>query len=134
MFDNLFNQSFIAASYNGVILQGFMDGESINIKIEGGEVELTHGTDGGSMNIATLQGASVEINLRESSPSHEFLFQMNRHQAGGGAPATLVLSTGTGRQLSILNAVVGVPGPMSTGNKQQGAHTYRFVGTQFSWY
>lgn len=132
--ETVYRQQFIAATYNGVPLYGLMDGDSIRVITRGGELELTEGTDGGSVNIATLQGMQVEIDLRETSTVHEFLFDQNRSQAYGAPGATLVLFTGTGRILNCGDMYVSVPGDLSTGGKQQGAHTYTFLANNFNFY
>lgn len=132
--ETVYRQQFIAATYNGVPLQGLMDSGSIRVITRGGELELTEGTDGGDVNIATLQGMQVEVDLRETSTVHEFLFEQNRSQANGGPGATLVLYTGTGRSLSCGDMYVSVPGELTTGDKVQGAHTYTFLAKNFSFY
>lgn len=134
MYETVYRQQFIAAVYNGVPLQGLMDGASIKVTVRGGELELTEGTDGGDVNIATLQGMQVEITLRETSTAHEFLFAQNRSQAYGGPGATLVLYSGTGRSLNCGEMFVSVPGELGTGDKKQGGHVYTFLANNFNFY
>ena len=62
--ESLYRQNWIAASYNGVTLQGLHEGGSITVRPRGGEVDLTEGTDGGYVNLATDQGIEIEITLR----------------------------------------------------------------------
>lgn len=132
--ETVYRQQFVAASYNGTPLQGLMDSASIRVIHRGGELDLTEGTDGGDVNIATLQGAQVEIDLRETSTAHEFLFSQNRSQTNGGPGATLALYTGTGRTLTCSEMFVGAPGQLATGDKKQGAHTYVFLSNNISFY
>ena len=134
MYETVYRQQFISATYNGTPLQGLMDGASIRVITRGGELDLTEGTDGGDVNIATLQGMQVEISLRETSTVHEFLFEQNRSQANGGPGATLMLYTGTGRSLNCGDMFVSVPGQLGTGDKKQGAHTYTFLANNFNFY
>lgn len=130
----VYRRGFIAAAYNGTPLQRLMEGASIRIITRGGELDLTEGTDGGDVNIATLQGMQVEIDIRETSPAHEFLFQQNRSQANGGPGATLALYTGTARTLTCSDMYVGLPGQLATGDKKMGAHTYVFLANNFNFY
>ena len=132
--EKVYRQQFVAGVYNGRPLQGLMDNDSIRIIVRGGELDLTEGTDSGSVNIATLQGMQVEIDLRETSTGHEYLFQQNRSQAGGAPGATLVLYTGTGRTLNCGDMFVSPPGQLATGGKKQGGHTYTFLADNFNFY
>lgn len=132
--ETVYRQQWIAATYNGYPLTGLMDSGSIRVVHRGGEVDLTEGTDGGDVNIATLQGMQVEIDLRETSTAHEYLFEQNRSQANGAPGGQLVLKSGTDRSLTCPNMFVSTPGSLTTGDKKQGAHTYTFVSNKFNFY
>jgi hypothetical protein len=132
--ETVYRQQWIAASYNGVPLQGMMDGSSITIRPRGGEVDLTEGTDGGDVNLATDQGIEIEITLRETATTHEMLYAQHLSQGRGGPGATMSLYSGTGRTLTAPNCFVGMPGELSTGDKKQGSHTYRFVANRYNFY
>lgn len=132
--ETVYRQQFIAASYNGIPLQGLHEGGSIVIRPRGGEVDLTEGTDGGDVNIATDQGMEIEITLRETSTVHEMLLSQHLSQGHGGPGATISLYTGTGRTLTATDCYVGMPGELSTGDKKQGSHTYKFVSNNFNFY
>jgi hypothetical protein len=132
--ETVYRQQWIAASYNGIPLQGMMSGGSITITPRGGEVELTEGTDGGDINLATDQGIQIAITLRETSTVHEMLYDQHLSQGRGGPGATISLYTGTGRVLTATNCFVSMPGELATGDKQQGSHTYTFLANNFNFY
>lgn len=132
--ESVYRQQWIAAAYNGIPLQGMHEGGSIVVRPRGGEVDLTEGTDGGDVNLATDQGIEIEITLRETSYVHEMLFSQHLSQGRGGPGATISLYTGTGRVLTATECFVGMPGELSTGDKKQGSHAYRFVANNFYFY
>lgn len=134
MSESVYRQQWIAASYNGIPLQGLHEGGSIKVRPRGGEVELTEGTDGGDVNLATDQGIMIEITLRETATTHEILFEQHLSQNRGGPGATVSLYTGTGRSLTATDCFVGMPGELTTGDKKQGSHTYVFVANNFKFY
>lgn len=129
-----FIQPFVTATYNGHVLSRYADGDSISVEPVGGEVELTEGTDGSSVNIATDQGIRIRIRLRETSPDHEMLYQQHLSQQHGGPGAELVLYTGTGRTLTASDCFVSLPGSLSTGGKMMGSHEYTFVADHYTYY
>lgn len=132
--ESVYRQQWIAASFNGVPLQGLMDGGSITVTPRGGEVDLTEGTDGGDVNLATDQGIQIAITLRETSTVHETIYAQHLSQGRGGPGANISLYTGTGRTLTAANCFVSLPGELSTGDKKQGSHTYTFVANNFNFY
>lgn len=134
MAESVYRQQWIAGAYNGIPLQGLSEGASIVIRPKGGEVELTEGTDGGDVNLATDQGIEIEITLRESARMHEILFAQHLSQGHGGPGGTISLYTGTGRVLTAPECFVSMPGELSTGDKKQGSITYRFLSNRYSFF
>lgn len=128
--ERVYRQSWAGITYNGVQLQGLMDGAPIVVRHRGGEVDLTEGTDGSSVNIATDQGGEVEVTLRETATTHGFLYNQHRNQQHSGPGATLIVYTGVGAVISLTDAYVGMPSELSTGDKQMGSRTYRFVSSE----
>lgn len=132
--EQVYRQQFISCTYNGVVLQGLGEGGSFLLRHRGGEVELTEGTDGGDINLATDQGLQADVTLRETATTHEFLWAQHRSQGAGAPGATLVILTGTGRTISMPEAYVGMPGELTTGDKRQGSHTYTFLSNRPTFY
>lgn len=132
--ETVYRQQFISCTYNGVPLQGLGEGGSCLVRHRGGEVDLTEGTDGGDINIATDQGLQIDVTLRETSTVHEFLWAQHRSQGAGAPGATLVILTGTGRTITMPEGYVGMPGEMTTGDKRQGSHTYTFLSNRPKFY
>ena len=127
----IYNQRNISATFNGVDLKGLMDGASLTIERVGGEVDITEGTDGGGLNQATDQGVRVSLVLRETSQSIATLETAKTLQQRTGVTSVLVVRTGANMLVTVSNAMVSNPGPLSTGDKKQGGITYTFVGTDY---
>lgn len=127
----VYNQRNCSASFNGIDLKGLMDGASLTIERVGGEVEITEGTDGGGLNQATDQGVRVSLVFRETSQSIPTLETAKTLQQRTGVTSVLVVRTGANMLVTISNAMVSNPGPLSTGDKKQGSISYTFVGTDY---
>lgn len=124
--NEIYNQHFVTVNLNGRWLQGFMDGTPITITPIAGQVSTTEGTDGPGHNIATKQGCTITIDLRESSPDHSYIARINKQQYDGGGYVPMTLVTGTGRYFTC-DVLVSQPGALTTGGPEQGSHTYTFV-------
>lgn len=123
---DFYNQHFTGVNLNGRWLQGFMDGTAVRLTPLGGQVTTTEGTDGPGHNMATKQGHTIEVDLREDSPDHEYIASINRYQYDGGTYVPLALYTGTARVFDC-EVLVSQHGELATGGPEQGAHTYTFV-------
>ena len=126
----IYNQLHNKVIFNGLPLQGFADGTSIEVEYVGGEVEITEGTDGGGLNIATDQGMKISVTLRETSPSIDFIEDARKGQNQLSTTSTVLLQTGAFAKYTITNALVSKPETLTTGDKQQASVKYTFVGTQ----
>lgn len=126
----IYNQLHNKVVFNGVTLQGYADGTSIEVEYVGGEVDITEGTDGGGLNIATNQGMKVRVTLRETSPSIDVIETARTAQSLLSQPNVVLLQTGADVKYTITNALVSKPGNLTTGDKRQGGVQYEFVGTQ----
>lgn len=127
----IYNQRNNKLIWNGVVLSGYAPDTSISVEFVGGEVDITEGTDGGGLNIATTQGIRVTLALRETSPSAELLNASIELQQLLSTTGVLMLQTGANVKYTITNALVSKPDTLSTGGKTQGSQTYTFVGTQY---
>ncbi len=126
----IYNQLHNKVVFNGVTLQGYADGTSIEVEYVGGEVDITEGTDGGGLNIATDQGMRIRVTLRETSPSIDVIETARTAQSLLSQPNLVLLQTGADVKYTITNALVSKPGNLTTGDKRQGGVQYEFVGTQ----
>ena len=126
----IYNQKNTKVVFNGVTLQGYSDGTSIEVEFVGGEVDITEGTDGGGLNLATDQGVKVRVTLRETSPSIDVIETARLAQSQLTTPSTVLIQTGANVKYTITNALVSKPGTLTTGDKTQAGVQYEFVGTQ----
>lgn len=127
----VYSQNLAKPVFNGIEIKGLMDGTSYEIEEVGGEVDITEGTDGGGMNIATKQGVRCYITLRETSPSIDMLNAAREMQQIEPVSNSFVLQTGVKALLTITNAYVGRPDNLSSGDKKMGGLRYSIVGTDY---
>lgn len=120
----VYNQKNTTLTVDGVPITGFMDGTSLTVTYDGGEVDKTQGTDGAGINIATPQGMTVQFTLRETSWSHDFLASLFTRQSNGASGVTVVLRTGANILHMLTDAYIGQPGQLTTGDKKQGGIQY----------
>jgi hypothetical protein len=133
-FTKVYSQKGAVLNVKGLPISGFMDGSSIKVTWDGGEVEKTEGTDGAGLNLATHQGATISFTLRETSSDNSVLrgiFEAQQY-AGVFGDVTVVpcaLITGGGVAVAMANCLIGPPGELSTGDKKQGGIEWKVIGT-----
>ena len=127
----IYNQKNTKLIFNGVPTQGFGTGTSISVEFVGGEADITEGTDGGGLNISTVQGIRITATYRETSPSVELFNAAIEAQQALSAVNVVMLQTGANVKYTLTNALVSKPDTLSTGDKTQGEQTYTFVATQY---
>lgn len=126
----IYNQKNTKIIFNGVTTQGFGEGTSIQVEWVGGEADISEGTDGGGLNIATVQGIRISASYRETSPSVNLFDAAIEAQQSLSTTNVVLLQTGASVKYTLLNALVSKPDNLSTGDKKQGTQTYTFVATQ----
>ena len=127
----VYNQKNLTLTIDGVTIQDFMDGASITIVADGGEVDKTQGTDGPGINIATNQGGTIRFTLRETSRSRQFLFDLRKRQENGGDGVTVILRTGADVLETMTDSFIGNAGELSTGDKTQGGIEYTLMSPEY---
>jgi len=127
----IYNQKNTKLLWNGIPLQGLAEGSPITVEFVGGDVAITEGTDGGGLNIATVQGIRITATLRETSPSIDTLNNSITLQQNLSSTSTLQLQTGANVKYTLTNALVSKPGNLSSGGKTQGSQQYDFVATAY---
>lgn len=127
----IYNQKNTKVIFNGVTTQGFGPDTSISVEFVGGEADITEGTDGGGLNIATIQGIRITATYRETSPSIELFNAAIEAQQNLSTTNVVLLQTGANVKYTLTNALVSKPDTLSSGGKTQGTQTYTFVATQY---
>lgn len=122
-----YSQKNTTVTVDGVTLRGFMDGASIVVTHDGGEVDKTQGTDGPGINLATNQGMTIQFTLRENSSSREFLRGLRIRQENGGDGVTTIVRTGVNVLHSMPFAFISQPGALNTGDKKMGGLQYTMM-------
>ena len=127
----IYNQKNTKVIFNGIATQGYAEGTSITVEFVGGEADISEGTDGGGLNIATVQGIRVTASYRETSPSNDLFSTAIEAQQNLSTTNVVLLQTGANVKYTLTNALVSKPETLSTGDKKQGSQTYTFVATQW---
>lgn len=125
----VYNQANVSLDFDGSPLIDLSEGSSVVITIDGGEVQKTEGTDGPAVNIATAQGGTCKITLKETSISHELLHSIKLAQSKGSIGGQLTIRSGVDALYVFGNTYVSQPGELSTGDKKMGGQQYTFVST-----
>ena len=127
----VYNQADNTVTIDGIVCEGFAEGESIVWTPLGGEVQVTEGTDGPGLNRATRQGGWIIAHLQEGSPDNERFNLLARRQDlfPNGPDTSVAVYSGTERIFILGNSQIGVPGELTTGDKKQAGREYKFVGT-----
>lgn len=128
----VYNQNEVTVTVDGVQIQDFFEGAPLVYSWDGGEVQKTEGTDGPGINIATNQGSTLRITLRETSRSLTFLQGIRMLQEKGGPGVVVLIRTGAEILVTMLAAFLSRPGELSTGDKQQGGIEYTFTSADES--
>lgn len=127
----IYNQKNTKVIFNGIATQGYAEGTSITVEFVGGEADISEGTDGGGLNIATVQGIRVTASYRETSPSNDLFGTAIEAQQNLSTTNVVMVQTGANVKYTLTNALVSKPDTLSTGDKKQGSQTYTFVATQW---
>jgi len=127
-----YSQETTTLIVGGIPIVGFMDGSSITVTYDGGEVSKTEGTDGPAVNMATRQGGTITFTLQEVSPSHTALDAARNLMRFTRVGVPVVLSTGAGLVYTLTGAVLSNPGQLATGGKTQGGIQYTITGTDIT--
>lgn len=127
----IYNQKNTRIIFNGIVTQGFGPDDSIGVEFVGGEADITEGTDGGGLNIATVQGIRITATYRETSPSIELFNAAIEAQQNLSTTNVVLLQTGANVKYTLTNALVSKPENLSSGGKMQGTQTYTFVATNY---
>lgn len=128
----IYNQKNTSVTVDGHNVQGFVDSASVVLTIDGGEVTKSAGTDGSSINIGADQGAALEITIRETSPSFEYLVALGRLQRVTGEGGVVIVRTGADILVMMTNTIISLPGQISTGGKEQGGIKFTLTATECS--
>lgn len=128
----IYNQKNTKLIFNGIATSGMGEGSTIQVEFVGGEADISEGTDGGGLNIATVQGIKVSATYRETSSSVDLFDAAIDAQQSSGTTSVVLLQTGANIKYTLFNALVNKPDNLSTGDKKQGSQTYTFVATQYA--
>lgn len=127
----IYNQKNTKLIFNGIVTKGFGPDTSITVEFVGGEADISEGTDGGGLNIATVQGIKVSATYRETSPSVDLFDAAIEAQQNLSTTNVVMLQTGANVKYTLPGALVSKPDNLSSGGKTQGTQTYTFIATEY---
>lgn len=125
----IYGQKDTKVIINGVPIFNFMDGTSVRVTFDGGEVEKTEGTDGPGLNIATAQGGTVNFTIRESSINYNYLMGLFKLESAlTGVTVSCIVVSGSRIAHVMPRGLIGQPGELATGDKKQGGIEFKVIG------
>jgi hypothetical protein len=125
-----YNQKNVTVLVDGVMVEGISgDDGAIEITYGGGEIEPTRGISGPAMNQASPQEGKTVIKLLENSPTRDYFRSLRKAQEAVGSSVTVLIRSGVDALHTIQNALISLPGPLSTGGPKQGLIAYTFIGS-----
>lgn len=118
---NLYSQNRHIVIWDGIPLQGFKEGDFIQIKQDGNAATRTHGGDGPSMNLSVSQGGSITLGLNPTSPLIGTLYALRDQQASNPRLFSIQVVTGVEEIISATGCAYGeLPSFSTGGDKMQG--------------
>lgn len=127
-----YHQNMVRVLFDGIPLVDMGEGASVKVTVDGGEVDKTQGTDGAAVNVATLQGATVKVTFKETSPAHAILMGQILAQQAGAPGGVLTIVGGTLTLHTLVNTYVSAPGELATGDKKMGSQEYTFTSALYT--
>ena len=125
----VYSQQTVSVIVAGLPMDGFMDGTSVTVSYKGGEVDVTEGTDGPGLNMASRQGGSIKFTLRENSRSFAYLNALRLMYEGlPVATGVAVVTTGTRDIITLGNFLINRPGDRVTGDKKMAGVEFELIG------
>lgn len=118
---NLYAQNRHVVIVDGIPLQGYKEGDFIQIKSDGNAASRTHGGDGPSMNLSSDQGGSITFGLNPTSPVIGALYELRNAQKRNPRLFSVQVVTGVEELVCAEGCAWGELPQFSTGgDKQQG--------------
>lgn len=112
---SLYAQNRHTLILDGVPIQGFGEGDFIDIKQDGNAAERTLGADGPSMNLSTEQGGTLTIGLKPTSPAIGTMYALRKQQSRNPRLFSIVLISGVEEIISAGGCGFGDMPQFSTG-------------------
>jgi hypothetical protein len=118
---NLYAQNRNTLVIDGVVCNGFKEGDWMQIKKEGNAATRTHGGDGPSMNLSTDQGGQLTFGFNPTSPVLGIIYQLREQQKSAPRLFSVQLITGVEEVISCVGCAYGeMPQFTSGGDKMTG--------------
>lgn len=112
---NLYAQNRHTVVFDGVPLQGFAEGDFLNVKLDGNAAERSQGADGPSMSLSTAQGGNITLSLQPTSPSLGAIYAIRDQQAHDPRMFSIVLISGVEELINASNCAFGDLPQFTTG-------------------
>ena len=123
---NIYLQARHSLIIDGVPIQGFAEGDWMEIKLEGAAATRTKGGDGPSMNITADQGGSITISLKPTSPALGSLYGLRDAQKINPRFFSIILMSGVGEVVMASGCAMGEPAQIKGGGPAMQAREFPF--------
>jgi hypothetical protein len=121
---NIYMQARHTLVIDGVPVQGFAEGDFLQVKIDGNAAERTKGGDGPAMNISTHQGGNITISLLPVSPALGTLYGIREAQRSNPRMFSVVIMSGTEEIITAAGCAFGDLPQFATGGPTQSARQF----------
>ena len=104
---------------DGVPIQGFAEGDHIQVKLDGNAAARTLGGDGPAMNLSVAQGGKLTCSLQPVSPALGVLYALRDEQRSNPRLFSVVLMTGVEEVITASGCAFGDLAQFATGGPTQ---------------
>lgn len=126
-----YDQRGNSCSVNGTPLIDFSDGEAIRVAPVSDTASVTEGLDGAVVNLQNANAYTLEVDLKETSVSNQFLNGLLTSQKSGAfLDLSSTVITGAGAIHSLTGGAISKPAPVSTGGVAVGKRTWQLIFTK----
>jgi hypothetical protein len=121
---NLYSQARHVLIIDGVPMEGFAEGDHMQIKLDGNAAARTMGGDGPAMNISVAQGGKLTLSLQPVSPVLGTLYALREEQQANPRLFSVVLMTGVEEVITASGCAFGDLPQFATGGPTQQARQF----------
>lgn len=122
----LYSQNRHTLIIDGIPIDGFADGDYIQIKEDGNAATRSFGGDGPSMSIATDQGGNLTLGLYPNSPVIGALYTMRKQQKENPRLFNIILLSGVDELINFNGCAFGDQPQLGSGGPTMQPRQFSF--------
>lgn len=129
---NLYAQNRHILIVDGVPVNGFADGDFMQVKLDGNVAARTQGADGPAMNVSTAQGGQVTLSLLPTSPALGVLYALLDSQKSSPRFFSIVLVSGVEEVIQADSCCFGELPQFASGGPTMQPRQFQFESLKIS--